>query len=99
MVPMAHTETKYEGAINEPVPFAGTPEQAEANFDTHQFCPDGEDYDARCISCDSKVWHKSAHYPCGTEVPRQVRVFFTDGTEVIMTEQEHDILLKSAEKI
>jgi len=96
---MVHTEPKYQGAIDEPVPFAGTPEEAKANFATHHFGYDGEDYDARCISCDSKVWHKSANYPCGTEVPRQVRVFFTDGTEVVMTEQEHDILLKSAEKI
>jgi len=89
----------YDGAINEPVPFVGTPEEAESNFATHSFGYDGDDYDARCISCDSKVWHKSANYPCGEDVPRQVRVFFTDGTETIMTEQDFQIFLETQEKI
>jgi hypothetical protein len=97
---MVHTEPKYEGAIDEPVPFAGTPEEAKANFATHHFGYYSDDHsDARCGLCDTKVWHQSASYPCGTDVPRQVRVFFTDGTEVLMTQQEYGIFAKTAEKI
>jgi hypothetical protein len=94
---MVHTEPKYQGAIDEPVPFAGTPEEARANFATHHFSYD--DSDARCGLCDTKVWHQSANYPCGSDVPRQVRVFFTDDTEVLMTQQEYGIFAKTAEKI
>lgn len=97
---MISTEREYQGAIDEPVPFAGTPEEARVNFATHHFGYDGDDYsDARCGLCDTKVWHQSASYPCGTYVPRQVRVFFTDGTEVLMTQQEYGIFAKTAEKI
>lgn len=87
------TPTKqYDGAINQPVPFSGTNEEAEANFLTHQFGYDGDDFDARCMSCDAKVWHKAASYPCGTDVPRQVIVHFIVNGEHItetMTESEY----------
>lgn len=97
---MVHTEPKYQGAIDEPVPFAGTPEEVKANFATHHFGYDSDDHsDARCGLCDTKVWHQSASYPCGTDVPRQVRVFFTDGTEILMTQPEYAIFAKLVEKI
>lgn len=93
------TEKEWTGTINEPVPFGGTRMEAEANFATHSFGYSGDDLDARCLYCDSKVWHKSATYPCGSDVPRQVRVFFSDDTEVIMTEADFQIFMESQQKI
>jgi hypothetical protein len=52
--------------VNAPVPFAGTPEEADANYRTHAFDPQ---YD-RCIYCDCRPWGRVANYPCGAEVPR-----------------------------
>lgn len=63
--------------INVPVPFGGTPEEAEANYRTHNFQSwgFGNDFgDTRCTKCDSKPWHKAADYPCGTEPQRMVIV-------------------------
>ena len=56
--------------INEPVPFAGTDAEREANRSTHTF-----DYgdDTRCINCGCKAWHTTADYACGADVPRQNR--------------------------
>ena len=74
---MVHTEPKYQGAIDEPVPFAGTPEEARVNFATHHFGYDGDDYsDGRCGLCDTKVWHQSASYPCGSDVPASPSVLY-----------------------
>lgn len=97
---MISTKREYQGAIDEPVPFAGTHQEARANLNTHHFGYDSEDHsDARCGLCDTKLWHQSASYPCGTDVPRRVRVFFTDGTETIMTQPEYGIFAKTIEKI
>ena len=92
-------DKQWNGTINEPVPFTGTTEEAEANFATHSFGYDGDDYDARCMYCDAKVWHKAATYPCGSDVPRQVRVFFSDDTEQLMTEAEFHIFAESQQNI
>lgn len=55
------------GTLNRPIPFQGTPEEAEANYHSHTFS--GED--DRCFACDCKPWHKAADYPCGVEPPRE----------------------------
>ena len=68
---------------NEPVPFSGTPEEADANFNTHRFSGD-MDGDYRCGFCDCKPWHKAAHYPCGEPTPRQIRTRYEDGTEEVV---------------
>lgn len=52
--------------VNAPVPFAGTPEEREANYNTHAFDPEY----ARCVYCDCRPWGRVAEYPCGAEVPR-----------------------------
>lgn len=54
--------------IDRPVAFAGTPEEREANYNTHAFDPEY----ARCVYCDCRPWGTSADYPCGAEVPREV---------------------------
>lgn len=54
--------------VNEPVPFGGTEQEAQQNFDSHGWSfADGE---MRCWNCDSKSWHVAAQYPCGANVPR-----------------------------
>lgn len=55
--------------INEPVPFSGSAEQAIENYNSHVWCMLDE-YECRCMACDSKPWHKAAFYPCGVEPPR-----------------------------
>lgn len=74
---MTTKEILYE--IDEPVPFPGSVSEKNANFDTHKFAFDGDD--ARCERCDSKVWHKAAYYRCGEDPPRQIHVFYADGSE------------------
>lgn len=67
--------------INRPVPFAGTQEEAEANFKSHDFRVfDGE---ALCLACDCKPWHTTASYPCGTEAPREVETVWDDGVVTV----------------
>lgn len=39
--------------------FPGTPEQAAANYDTHQFGDEG-----RCWNCDCRPWGLWASWPC-----------------------------------
>lgn len=51
---------------NIPKPFEGTPEEAQANFETHSFSNE----DARCMDCDCRAWGEYAKYPCGAEVER-----------------------------
>lgn len=58
-------------ALDVPVPFAGTKEEARRNFASHQFVHD-DDGTPVCVRCDSKVWHESAAYLCGDEVPRML---------------------------
>jgi hypothetical protein len=49
-----------------PQPFPGTPEEIEANRQTHWF-----DYETdRCGGCDCRPWGRTAEWPCGTRVPR-----------------------------
>ena len=56
--------------INRPVPFGGTVEEAQKNYDTHQWVNyDGEPV---CMACDCKWWYESSRYPCGAEIPREV---------------------------
>lgn len=57
--------------INEPVPFPGTADEAEANRATHRW--DWCDPDTRCWDCDSRPSHQAANYPCGADVPRRWR--------------------------
>lgn len=48
-----------------PIPFQGTPAEAQANFISHRFVRDGV-----CERCDTMVYQASAYYPCGADVPR-----------------------------
>jgi hypothetical protein len=70
------------GTINRPRRFAGTSEQARANFATHQWSP--EDDAARCAHCDAKPWHAAASYPCGEEPPRELAFVDHTGREVVI---------------
>lgn len=58
--------------LNRPVAFPGTPAEAVANYQTHQWY----DYEGgtECDGCCAKIWHVAASYPCGTEPPREVVV-------------------------
>lgn len=53
---------------NYPVPFHGTKEQAEANYDTHSWFSTEDE--VRCMECDAKPIHQVASYPCGSEPKR-----------------------------
>jgi hypothetical protein len=64
--------------INEPVPFAGTQEEADANYATHAWWDDPQDWERYCDNCGSKGWHKAAFYPCGQEPPRRDVVVWVD---------------------
>lgn len=59
----------YLDLVDVPVPFGGTKEEADANFATHSFDPEY----ARCLYCDCRPWGAVANYPCGAEVPRELR--------------------------
>lgn len=52
---------------SKPMPFPGTPEQAQANRDSHQFYGYEE---VRCDRCDCRPSHVAASWPCGADVPR-----------------------------
>lgn len=61
--------------MNEPIAFNGTDEEKKVNFKTHNFwADDGIEY--RCCDCDCKPWHKAAYYPCGTNPPRETKVYY-----------------------
>lgn len=64
--------------INEPIPFQGTEEEAQANFATHHWWQDPDDWEMMCDNCGHKAWHKGASYPCGTEVPRRDVIVWFD---------------------
>lgn len=64
--------------INEPVPFGGTEEEKDANWNTHQWWYDPQTWEQMCDHCGSKVWHKAAMYPCHAEVPRRDVVIVED---------------------
>ena len=68
--------------IDEPIPFAGTDEEARANYASHLFV--GND-DPSCVRCDSRPFFLSASYPCGAEIPRQQRTVYSDGTQTTIT--------------
>lgn len=70
-------------SIDQPVPFDGTPDEADKNFATHSFYGD-VDGDYRCGFCDCKPWHKAAHYPCGFQPKRQIWNKYDDGTEEVL---------------
>ena len=57
-------------SVNEPVPFGGTHEEADENYNTHQWYE--EFGDIVCAHCGSKQWHKAAFYRCGVEPPRRI---------------------------
>ena len=65
--------------VNEPIPFAGTPEQAEANRLTHHWSFDGDAL--ACWNCDAKPWHAAASYPCGQEPERREVTYADDETD------------------
>lgn len=54
--------------INMPAKFAGSSKQRRENFLTHYFVDWGDE--VRCSECDCKPWHRTASYPCGSNVPR-----------------------------
>lgn len=55
--------------VNRPVPFDGTDDEARFNISQHRWADFGSDI--ICADCQSKPWHASARYPCGTIPPRQ----------------------------
>lgn len=60
------------------LPFAGTQEQANANYDTHAF---DHEYD-RCMYCDCRPWGVWAQYPCGNgDRVESQRIVYADGSE------------------
>ena len=59
--------------VDQPVPFAGTDEERAVNFASHHFDPE----EGRCWDCDCRPWGYSADYPCGAEVPREVKKVVT----------------------
>jgi len=63
---------------NRPIPFQGTPEEAEANIRTHAWFR-GID-EIRCGLCDAKTSHMAAKYPCGVDPPREIMTLHDDGT-------------------
>lgn len=56
--------------VDVPKRFDGTPEEARANFDTHQWVTDGDT--PTCAKCDARTYHEAANYPCGVEPPRVI---------------------------
>lgn len=69
-----YDELVFTQVVDEPVTFAGPPEEALANLETHDFYfGPGDASDVRCWRCDCKSAHRASEYPCGAEVPRQVR--------------------------
>lgn len=70
------------GTYIEPVPYEGFPSDKEANWNSHKFVPYGYD-ESLCDRCGATTYGRSAYYPCGAEVPYQVRVFHEDGTQEI----------------
>jgi hypothetical protein len=66
------------GGMTCPVPFAGTSEELEANFKSHDFW--GFETGTTCMQCDCKPWHMTAKYPCGSDVPRHTVTEWSDGT-------------------
>lgn len=52
-----------------PIPFGGSEEEAQANYDSHNWTALTDD-EIRCFNCDAKPWHRGAYYPCGTTPPR-----------------------------
>jgi hypothetical protein len=69
--------------LNQPVPFAGSTDEAEANWHTHLFASfDGEA--PRCLNCDAGSWMRTAEYPCGAEVPRQETITYSDGSREVV---------------
>lgn len=51
-----------------PVRFAGSEGERIENRESHKWTV--LDSDLRCFTCDAKVGHAAADYPCGAEVPR-----------------------------
>jgi hypothetical protein len=56
-------------AIDRPVRFTGTPEEAAKNRETHVWCYYEDEVE--CGECCAKPWHAAASYPCGVDVPRE----------------------------
>jgi len=55
--------------FNRPVAFTGTDSQRTANRATHHWMNwDGE---ILCDTCEHKIWHVGADYPCGQEPMRE----------------------------
>jgi hypothetical protein len=52
--------------IDMPMKFAGSPEEREANYNSHRFDTES----ARCIECDCRPWGRIVEWTCGAEVPR-----------------------------
>jgi hypothetical protein len=61
-------------AMDMPVRFTGTDAERAENRATHHFAAmgGGDDYEVRCVNCDSKPWHAAADYRCGVEPPRMI---------------------------
>jgi len=57
-------------AYNRPVRFAGTKDEARANYNSHAWLW-SDDGDNRCMNCDSRPSGVHAEYPCGDEAPRE----------------------------
>lgn len=75
--------------ITRPVEFSGTPEERDANYNSHCFIWSGDPEEAgdeRCGACDSRPSHVAAHYPCGAvDIPRETILWVREGSTVGLT--------------
>jgi hypothetical protein len=60
------------------LPFEGTPEEAQKNWETHNFTEE-----SRCMFCDCRPWGAWAQYPCeGADKIKVARYELPNGTSV-----------------
>lgn len=57
--------------VNRPIRFQGTPEQAAANYRTHDWIVYDIEEPRECGRCCAREYHAAASYPCGVEPPRE----------------------------
>lgn len=72
------TDFTIRATAGRALPFTGTQEQADANYNTHSFDPE----EHRCWYCDCRPWGVWAQYPCGNgDRVESQRIVYADGSE------------------
>ena len=92
---------QIKSCMDMPVPYDGDDASRYKNLATHIWpvLSEVEPIYNRCERCHCKLVHQSAWYPCGTVVPRQMLVTFTDGTMKKMSlEQYKELKTEGAAK-